>query len=346
MVRNINITFKPKQVSKNLLSSLKDRAQYVVTKRFGLDGEDTMTLEAIGAKYGITRERVRQIENFALQAIRKSPAFKEEKAVFDEVKKIIFELGGIVKEADLLDIVASNSLIKKHFLLVLELGSEFTKHRESSFFHPRWSVDDHHAERVHMIIRDVHQGIKKHDLLSEKDIIDMVMRHEYIKDIHSDHRNEETIKSWLGITKALMPNPMNEWGHSDSANVRVRGVRDYAYLVMRNHGSPMHFREVAESIESTFNRPTHIATTHNELIKDNRFVLIGRGIYGLEDWGYKKGVVRDVIKQILSEDGPLSRDEIIDRVLKERYLKRNTILVNLQNPKHFVKDDNGLYRVA
>ena len=77
---------------------------------------------------------------------------------------------------------------------------------------------------------------------------------------------------------------------------------------------------------------------HNELIKDQRFVLVGRGIYALAEWGYAKGVVRDVIRDLLAKHGPLTKDEIMDKVLKERYVKENTILVNLQNPKFFKKN--------
>jgi len=112
---------------------------------------------------------------------------------------------------------------------------------------------------------------------------------------------------------------------------------------MRKHGNPMHFREVAEAITELFGKKTHPATTHNELIKDSRFVLVGRGKYGLREWGYKPGVVRDVIKEILEKYGPLTRDEIVDHVMKERFLKRNTILVNLQNPQYFTRLEDGRY---
>ena len=72
---NIQLNFKPKVVTKKLLTNLKDRARDVITKRYGLEEEDTQTLQAIGDLYGITRERVRQIENFALKAIRNSHTF-------------------------------------------------------------------------------------------------------------------------------------------------------------------------------------------------------------------------------------------------------------------------------
>src|SRR6185436_18166513 len=104
--------------------------------------------------------------------------------------------------------------------------------------------------------------------------------------------------------------------------------------------------EVAKAISDTFGKKTHIATCHNELIKDHRFVLVGRGVYALKEWGYTPGVVKDVIKQILKKEGPLSKEDVIDRVMKERYLKKNTILVNLQNPKYFKKNKSGLYTAA
>ena len=120
-------------------------------------------------------------------------------------------------------------------------------------------------------------------------------------------------------------------------------MRDYAFLVIRKHGSPIHFRDVAKQIEKMFDKKAHVATTHNELIKDKRFVLVGRGLYALAEWGYTPGVVRDVIADVLKKNGPMTKGEIIAKVLKERYVKENTIAVNLQNPKYFSHDKEGRY---
>jgi DNA-directed RNA polymerase delta subunit len=120
-------------------------------------------------------------------------------------------------------------------------------------------------------------------------------------------------------------------------------MRDYAFLVIRKHGSPIHFKEVAKAITHYFNKKAHVATTHNELIKDKRFILVGRGLYALAEWGYMSGVVKDVIKKIIDKNGPLTKDKIIEKVMKERYVKENTILVNLQNPKFFRRDKEGKY---
>ena len=123
-------------------------------------------------------------------------------------------------------------------------------------------------------------------------------------------------------------------------------MRDYAFLVIRKHGSPIHFREVANQINKVFKKKAHVATTHNELIKDPRFVLVGRGLYALAEWGYMSGVVKDVIRKILDKNGPLTREEIVDKVMKERYVKENTIVVNLQNHKFFKKDKDNKYSNA
>jgi hypothetical protein len=49
---------------------------------------------------------------------------------------------------------------------------------------------------------------------------------------------------------------------------------------------------------------------------------------------------------VLEKSGPLTKEEIVGKVLKERYVKENTILVNLQNPKYFKKDKDGRYNIV
>jgi hypothetical protein len=336
------LSFKPKQVTKDLLGALRDRSLDVVSSRFGLKTDaQRKTLEAIGQKYGITRERVRQIENSALNSIRKSDEFESAQMHFDELKTMIHELGGAVNEEELLEALADDQATQNHLYFLLVLGDHFKLHKENEFFKTRWTTDNQILTNVHDALQNLYKNLKDDEIMTEAEIVDKLLQQ--IKDINEEHRDLEIAKRWLRISKKVSPNPLNEWGKSHSKNVKVRGVKDYAFLVMRKHGNPMHFREVAEAITELFGKKTHPATTHNELIKDSRFVLVGRGKYGLREWGYKPGVVRDVIKEILEKYGPLTRDEIVDHVMKERFLKRNTILVNLQNPQYFTRLEDGRY---
>jgi hypothetical protein len=339
------ISFKPKQVTKRMLGGLPDRAYEVVTNRFGLtDDAERKTLEAIGQKYGITRERVRQIENAALALIRKSSSFKDEKAVFEELKKLMHTLGAVVSESELLNHISKDKLTQNHIHLYLTLGDDFTKHKEDEDFKTRWSVDSEVADEVHKSLKNLYSNLSDDELVPESEIVARFL--DEVKDLSEQYKNEEIAKRWLTMSKNISRNPLGEWGKSTSSSIKTRGVKDYAFLMMRKHGSPMHFREVAKAVSNTFNKKCHTATCHNELIKDGRFVLVGRGIYALSEWGYKSGVVRDVIKELLKKNGPMSKEDIVEQVMKERYLKKNTILVNLQNSKYFKKNKSGLYTVA
>lgn len=340
-----NISFKPKQVTKRITSHLHDRARDVIMNRFGLDASaDRKTLEEIGKKYNITRERVRQIEDVALNLIKKSEAYKKEQAVFDELKNIIHSLGSIVAEHELLSHVSKDKATQNHIHFYLVLGESFKRHREDDHFHARWSVDDEMAEKVHDSLKRLYGSLNDEDLIPETEMIKKFFDH--LKDVADHYKSEEIAKRWLSISKKISKNPLGEWGKSHSPNVKTRGVKDYAFLVMRRHGSPMHFKEVADAITKTFGKKTHYATCHNELIKDSRFVLVGRGLYALSEWGYKTGIARDVIKDILKKEGPMSKEDVVEKVMKERYFKRNTILVNLANPKYFKKNKSGLYTIA
>lgn len=339
------ITFKPKQVTKKITSHLQDRARDVIMNRFGLTADaDKKTLEEIGKKYNITRERVRQIEDAAIAQVKKSDAYRAEQAVFEELRDIIMSLGSIVAEHELLPKLSKDKSTQNHLNFYLVLGDSFKRHREDNHFHARWSVDDDMALKVHDSLKKLYTSLKDEDLIPETEMIKKFFDH--MKDVADEYKKEEIAKRWLSISKAISRNPLGEWGKASSPNIRTRGVKDYAFLVMRRHGSPMHFREVADAITKTFGKKTHYATTHNELIKDPRFVLVGRGIYALAEWGYKTGIAREVIRDILKKEGPLKKEDIIDRVMKERYFKKNTILVNLVNPKYFKKGKNGLYSAA
>ncbi len=339
------ISFKPKQVTKRILSDLSPRAHEVIVNRFGLtELAERKTLESIGKKYGITRERVRQIENAALIFIRKSESFKNEKEVFEELKKLMHSLGAIVSEQDFINHISKDKYTQNNIHFYLTLGDDFRKHKEDNYFKARWSVDNDVSDVVHKSLKKLYENISDEELVLESELVARFL--DEVKDLSEQYKNEEIARRWLSMSKKLSKNPLGEWGKSTSSSIKTRGVKDYAFLMMRKHGSPMHFKEVATAVADTFNKKCHVATCHNELIKDSRFVLVGRGIYALSDWGYKKGIVRDVIKELIKKNGPMSREDIVKKVMKERYLKKNTILVNLQNTKYFKKNKKGLYTIV
>jgi len=335
------ISFEPKDLTAALLGAIQPRAQDVLQKRFGLgEKQERMTLDAIGRTYGITRERVRQIENFALSGIRKSDIYDEALEHFAELRTRMNERGVIVREDDFLEHFAEGEKEKNHLIFYLVLGSDFYRLKEDISFYHRWTTDQALAGKVHTALRSLQQSLSHEDVLTEDEIVER-FRGELRRELGA--AQDDHARNWLTLSKALGSNPLGGWGIASSPNIKIRGMRDMAYLVIRDHGSPMHFREGASAISKAFDLNAHEATGHNELIKDMRFVLVGRGLYALSGGGYARGTVRDVISEMLKSEGSLTKDEIVSRVLKERYVKENTIVVNLQNSKHFGKDTGGRY---
>lgn len=338
------LSFSPKNVTKDLLTELPERSRKVLVDRFGLSGKgEGRTLDAIGQEYGITRERIRQIENHGIASVRDSDAYERQIAAIDDLKKAIVTLGGVLAEDTLLSHVAKNEADHSHVIFLMTVGHHFDRAKEDANFKTRWHIDGSLAEQVEDALSALYESIEPNRLTPHEEFIDLFAKH--LKQHGVKSRGSDVLERWLLISKRIGKNPLGEWGRIDSPHVRIKNTRDFAFLTLKRHGSPMHFKEVAQGIQKLFGRETHPATTHNELIKDGRFVLVGRGLYALKEWGYEPGVVRDVIRGILEREGPLSREDIIDRVKRERYVKDATIAVNLQNPL-FTRLNDGRYALA
>ena len=339
------ITFPYKKVTKDLLSVLNPRAKEVLTGRFGLGIDPSRkTLESIGRKYGITRERVRQIENFAIKAIKKSDKYKLAISNFEEIKSLMMKQGGIVHEEEFLLSISKDKGVQNHVHFYMVLHDDFKSTKENEHFNKHWSVEPKVTEVVHSALMNLHSTISDEEMVAESILLDRFLKQ--MEELHEVYKSKEMLNKYLSLSKILGKNQMGEWGKRTSPNIKTRGVKDYAYLVVRKANKPMHFREVSRAILEEFKKKAHVATCHNELIRDPRFVLVGRGIYGLREWGHSGGIVRDVIMEVMNKaDKPLTKNEIIELVKNERVVKENTVLVNLQNPKFFDKTEDGKFSV-
>ncbi|HEY4501349.1 MAG TPA: sigma factor-like helix-turn-helix DNA-binding protein [Candidatus Paceibacterota bacterium] len=343
--KSASFSFDSVALAKKLLSAAPERAREVLVRRFGLGSNpERETLESIGDRTSITRERVRQIEAAGLDAVRASKAFKESSEAFGELARYVNSLGSIVPEETLLSALGKDEKTRNRFRFFLVLDSAFFRERETNDFLARWHIDHATAKNIHDALSKLYASLSDEEVMSEGELLGRFL--DELKNVNDAYKNEEVLKRWLSLSKHIGSNPLSQWGRATAPAIRIKGVRDYAYLAIKRHGKPMHFSEVASTIGSLFSKKAHIATTHNELIKDPRFVLVGRGLYALTEWGYTPGVVRDVIRETLEKTGPLKKDEIIKHVKKARFVKDNTILVNLNDSRYFKRLKDGRYAVA
>jgi hypothetical protein len=220
------LSYKPKNITKKILSPLQDRSLDVIVNRYGLGKDfERKTLEEIGQKYGITRERVRQIENTALSIIRKSQEFLSEEVSFNELKQVIEELGGIIVEDELLKTLAKDKETQNHIHLHLVLGEPFTKHKEDDQFKSRWTINSKLAELIHSSLENLYSNLSDEELISESEMISRFL--DQVKDISEDYKNEELAKRWLSMSKKISKNQLGEWGKSESSNIKTRGNKRF-----------------------------------------------------------------------------------------------------------------------
>jgi len=351
--------FNPYQTISEILSSSisNERTRSVLARRFGLESGDPQTLEEIGKDYSITRERVRQIEANGLRLLSEQNIIDALQPHFSFIQEHIAEHGDIKKEETLLKDLSficfpvispqkelshnseDASRCRAALNLILVLGENFLKEKENNKFHPFWTINKNSIAIARKAVDFVSKLFQKMSKTLE------------FKDLHNKLQeaniniNEKALRSYLDVSKEIGVNKFGEFGLAHWPEISPKGVRDKAYLVLKKHGRPLHFSEITDQINqhNIDHKKAQVETVHNELIKDPRFVLIGRGVYALSDWGYQPGTVNDIIASIIKANGPLAKGEIISKVLEQRMIKENTILINLQNKMHFVRDKDGRY---
>jgi len=334
--------FDPVEAVYGLLKKLKRRPRQIIISRFNLNGEGFKTLESIGKRLGITRERVRQIEKEALDILKKKTYQKILATIVRKISDVFSKRGNVVREKHLLSLLTlertPNVRAALHF--ILQISPLFEKAKETDKTYEFWikkGTSVNNLDQIIELARNILEKEKK--VLSREAILGKLRRTTYWK-THKSHLGNKTILSFLDISKEVSSNPFGDCGLSSWREIKPKGIRDKCFIIAKKYKKPLHFTRIAELInKAKFDSKKALPQTiHNELIKDKRFVLVGRGIYVLRSSRYRPGTTQDVIIDILKRARkPVPRDELIKKVLSKRLVKRNTILLNLQNKRLFRK---------
>lgn len=322
----------------------QDREREIISRRFGLSGQKE-TLEQIGELLNITRERVRQLEKAILVRLRIG-ADEGQIAELAPAEKLIIrnltELGRVARTTDLAKQIYGREATpaeRAKITFIASISKSLTVIDENDLYYAGVGIAEYgDLKTIHGRVDNIVDVIKKNKEPMTVEQLDEALDYE-----HPDH-----IRALASISK-LLASLNGLWGLAKWPTVNPRNIRDKIFVVLETKKEPMHFAEIAEAIsKSEFRRKNvTIQAIHNELIKDPRFVLIGRGIYALSAWGYTKGTVSDIITKILKEAGtPLTREEVVKRVLHARKVKETTVLLNLQNKQLFTKVDKDSYTLA
>ena len=328
-----------------VLKNLNPRTQDVISRRFGLKTGNVETLESIGGKYKITRERVRQIEEAALRELRKNfDGFGLAEQV-SKIKAILSSSGNVLREEILFHEFSGSPQYNKTnaaLVFLMTISSGFDRCLENEDYQTIWTVKDpFFVNKAKEVVEKSVQLLKKQNrVLAEAELASF-----FSKVSNEEMSDKKIFLSYLSLSKQIAKSIFGEIGLVKWPEVRPKGIKDKAFLVLKRTVKPLHFREITEAINSHKfdSKKANFQTVHNELIKDSRFVLVGRGLYALSEWGYEPGTVKDVLVSILKKNGPMSRDKILARAAEARFVKPNTVVLNLQDKKLFRKNQDGVY---
>ena len=328
----------------SLLNNLEKRQREILIERFGFKDGERKTLQAIGDSFGITRERVRQIENQGMEKLRVQPVRERISKLIEPMKQHLASVGGLKRDdlfmGDLRGLTAAENWPKffdRKLKFVFSINNEPKFSETNDNLYDFWYLDEKTKTGALKKIKEIFDFCQKS---GPEKIID--------RKVYLTRFQDLATVNCLSLSKDFDINVFGDFGLSSWSEIKPKIISDKAYLVLKKNSSPLHFKDLAQKINNfKFDRKeAHPQTVHNELIRDDRFVLVGRGIYGLREQGYEPGTAREVLVRILEKHGPLDAQKITQLVQKERFLRENTIFLNLQNKRYFEKLPDNRYTLV
>lgn len=334
-------------IIEDIFMVLSEKEKEVVIRRFSLNNKERQTLESIGRSFNVTRERVRQIEKIALGKLKRTVNSTKLRFIHELAEAVLKENGGLLLE----DVLIENILqalektfdVDHHIVrLSLTICPNLTSLEKNNLYRLSWHLDTIPSSAIQSALTAATKALKeKKDVLSAQDLVQVMNKVPalaamdlpedfYVSALSADERIKQVEEGYGLVT----------WRH-----INPKSIRDKALIVLRREAKPLHFVEIADKIMQSGFDDKHVTVqaVHNELIRYPQFVLVGRGLYGLKEWGYEEGTVTDIIESLLTKQSPMSKQDIIKGVLKQRQVKKGTISLNLQKNPQFVRVGRAVY---
>ncbi len=374
------------EIISHLLSNLNPREQDVLRRRYGLAGSEKETLESIGRAHKLTRERIRQIENVSVNKIKKNQSSEKLLSKLQKtVGDLLSEHGGVIDKSYLFKILHQLAKLQNvnsesaeyynhlSFLTSRIINDNLEELNDQELFNDLVKLKEQGIEHLAEVATEALNKISEAKLMvATDDLIDLILKSstyqkhvdkfqapgnldfsnqmkEALPDYSDKVWGNRVVYGLIKSIKKLDQNKFGNWGHTAWREVLPKTVNDKIYLVLKNHGKPMYYGDIAKRItELGFDaKNVNTATTHNELILDDKYVLVGRGMYGLKEWGYQDGTVADVVEAVLKAAArPMAKDELTEAVMKQRLVKQTTVNLALMNKNRFAKNSEGKYIIA
>ncbi len=333
----------------DILNSLSEKEKSVIEKRVGLFSKKE-TLQNIGNSFtpSITRERVRQIEESWIKKIWRIVKATLLKDIQTTSKKYLELHWGIISKDKLISILIKDLSLEPNvnaWILEVIIQSDFDIKKSKQKLNCKiyFSLPNVSKQTIEAVHKEALKILKK-----KKDVMEKTSLYEMIADnIDSKEKlSLSFIDSILDLFDDIVFWEENLVWLTKWKILNPKTLKDKAIYIMKKAKVPMHFVDISNKITDMLWENVKVNTIHNELIRNEEFVLIGRWIYALKEWWFVPGTVLDVIINILEKNWePMSTEDITKEVLKTRNVKQTTIYMNLQNKDKIERVWRNYYQV-
>ncbi len=332
----------------HILKSLSEKEKNVIERRIGLKWEKE-TLQNIGNSFtpSVTRERIRQIEESGIKKIGRIVKATILTDIQTKAMEYLNLHAGVISSEKLInniikDLKIEDDVNKALIETVIHSDYDIEKSKQKLgckiyFYLPK--IDKKDITAVH---KEAVKILKKKKDVMEKS----VLLEQVVKNLNKNEINAVFVDSVLDLFEDLVEWEENLIWLTKWKILNPKTLKDKSLYILKKEKVPMHFVDIWNKITEYLWETVKTNTIHNELIRSDDFVLIGRWIYALKEWGFKPGTVIDVIISIMKKKWePMSTEEITKEVLKERNVKKTTVYMNLQNKKIIERVGRNYYQL-
>lgn len=339
----------------DIFLELNPRERDILSRKFGFQNSEE-TLEDLALDYNVSRERIRQIQENALKKIL--PLIDRNQQVgkiLQNIKELLLPIG-IRSEKSLFHLASQKfhffdrDLNRLKFLVIY--SSKIIFHRNDNLFHNFYASESkiYHFGR-HLLKKIYFHFLETKKTYPEEEILKLVLK-EIKKHLKSKPDFNDLI-DFLKILKPLGKNPFNFWGLKNNNFIVPHCLKDKIYLILNLKQKPMHFKEVYQELHRLaqaeddlihyfWHKKYNLNSVKNELIKHKEFVLVGRGIYGLREWGLVEGTAKDLILKFLRAKKKILRKELWEMISNLRPIKETSFNIYLKEIKNLRQENDFL----
>jgi len=347
------------QIIESMLKMESDEREWVIIeRRFGLGGASLLTLEELGLAFGLTRERIRQIEANALDNLKNvlidNSYENKNYHVHPEIISTLQNLScfinqitnNIILENKLMsDISEQYSIDSKsvepslHLIFMLN-GLSQIRFNKSDL---RTAWGNIQATKI----RKLEKIISRIDKLLTEEVVTPVGEIDILIEINKILKGKNRIsldelRQYLNLCSSIEKHSDGfYWGKFE----QLTGRGNQTERILFENGEPLHINQITRKINHRLTlhskRLVNDRNLGNQISGDARFTPIGRsGEWGLSSWTLNTGTIIDLMKQcLMTRNTAATSDEIYLYVSERRPVQRASIDVYLMLREEFSKVD-------